>query len=150
MDVRRGITLCAAAFAALAVAGCGSADKPASAPASAAAGAIEVTLGKPDELMLTLSATEAKAGKVTFHVTNLGTTEHEMVVVPLALGATPAVLADPSTGEAKEDASLGEVGSTPAGKSGDVTLDLAPGRYALLCNEPGHFSGGMYTTLTVS
>jgi uncharacterized cupredoxin-like copper-binding protein len=152
MDVNKRMTMCAAALTALAIAGCGggsSGDKPASASAGGA-GAIQVTLGKPDEFMLTLSSAQAKSGSVKFHVTNMGTTDHEMIVVPLPSGAAPAVLAEPGTGKANETTSLGEVGSTPVGKSGDVTLDLKAGKYALLCNEPGHFAGGMYTTLTVS
>ncbi len=151
MDVSKRMTMCAAALTAFAIAGCGSSgDKPASAPASGAVDAIQVTLGKPDEFMLTLSTAQAKPGTVKFHVTNLGTTDHEMIVIPLPSGAAPAVLKDPSTGEANEAASLGEVGSTPVGKSGDVTLQLKAGKYALLCNEPGHFAGGMYTTLIVA
>ena len=37
-----------------------------------------------------------------------------------------------------------------AGSAGWVTLDLAPGRYELVCNLPGHYAAGMYTLLTVT
>ncbi len=30
-----------------------------------------------------------------------------------------------------------------------LTLDLKPGHYAIICNLPGHYLGGMYTDLTV-
>ena len=44
---------------------------------------------------------------------------------------------------------MGEVAETAAGKSGSVTLTLKPGKYVLLCNVPGHFLAGQYTTFTV-
>lgn len=44
---------------------------------------------------------------------------------------------------------LGEVADLDAGKSGSLTLDLRPGIYVLVCNIPGHFMAGMWTTLTV-
>ena len=31
------------------------------------------------------------------------------------------------------------------GKSASATFDLAPGKYALICNRPGHYQEGMYT-----
>ncbi|MHB1235041.1 MAG: plastocyanin/azurin family copper-binding protein [Microbacteriaceae bacterium] len=36
------------------------------------------------------------------------------------------------------------------GASSWVTLKLAPGRYEIVCNLPGHYSAGMYSELTVS
>ena len=30
-----------------------------------------------------------------------------------------------------------------------MTLTLAPGRYELICNLPGHYAAGMFTELTV-
>jgi uncharacterized cupredoxin-like copper-binding protein len=31
-----------------------------------------------------------------------------------------------------------------------VTITLAPGRYELICNLPGHYAAGDYTELTVT
>ena len=31
----------------------------------------------------------------------------------------------------------------------DLTVDLTPGTYVLLCNLPGHYQQGMYASLTV-
>jgi uncharacterized cupredoxin-like copper-binding protein len=45
---------------------------------------------------------------------------------------------------------LGEVPELDPGKSGSLKLTLAPGTYALLCNQPGHFHAGMMTVLTVT
>jgi ABC-type glycerol-3-phosphate transport system substrate-binding protein len=71
------------------------------------------------------------------------------LVVPLASGAGIQSLAS-SSGEANEDGSPGEVDGVDPGQSKSVTLDLKPGTYVLLCNEPGHFAGGMATTFTVN
>lgn len=114
------------------------------APASKAT--VTVTMGKPKEFSLSATPATAKAGKVTFNVTNKGTILHEMVVVP---GASAAALKQPD-GSASEEGSPGEVPDVEPGKGGNVTITLPAGKYVLLCNLPGHFAGGMYTTLTVS
>jgi uncharacterized cupredoxin-like copper-binding protein len=37
-----------------------------------------------------------------------------------------------------------------AGSTRDLTVDLQPGRYVLVCNIPGHYKLGMHTALTAS
>jgi uncharacterized cupredoxin-like copper-binding protein len=44
---------------------------------------------------------------------------------------------------------LGEVSELDPGKSGKLTLTLKPGTYILFCNVPGHYTAGMWATLTV-
>jgi uncharacterized cupredoxin-like copper-binding protein len=50
-----------------------------------------------------------------------------------------------------EDAAghLGEVSELDPGKTGALRLHLAPGKYLLFCNVPGHFANGMWTEVTV-
>lgn len=114
-----------------------------------------------------------KAGPVTFFVTNTDVQKHEMLVVPFpdapssesgvkaALqpgrdGPLEQVMSrmvyDTSVLRLNEDdlGSLGEVADIEGGTSGEVTLDLAPGTYLLLCNLPVHFQAGMWTKLTVT
>jgi uncharacterized cupredoxin-like copper-binding protein len=99
------------------------------------------------------------AGTVSFAVTNYGSIDHELVILPLAdnqqVGARPLG----SDGKIDEAGSLGEASNTGgqgagqgirAGSSGWVTLTLAPGHYELVCNLPGHYAAGMYAELTVS
>lgn len=98
-------------------------------------------------------------GRVSFLVTNGGNISHELVVLPLP--ADQVAGTRPIGGDARIDeaGSVGEASNTCAegagqgivsGSSGWVTLTLAPGRYELLCNLPGHYAAGMYTQLTVS
>lgn len=42
---------------------------------------------------------------------------------------------------------VGEVDAEPGHT--DVTMDLSPGRYMLICNVPGHFQNGMWSLLEV-
>jgi uncharacterized cupredoxin-like copper-binding protein len=93
----------------------------------------------------------AKAGEVTFNVTNNSSDlVHEMILVKLKDKTTPLpfVAAD---NKVDEDAAghLGEVSELDPGKSGALTLTLDPGTYMLFCNLPGHYMAGMWTTITV-
>jgi uncharacterized cupredoxin-like copper-binding protein len=44
---------------------------------------------------------------------------------------------------------LGEISDLKPGARGTLALNLKPGTYLLLCNEPGHYKSGMSTTLLV-
>jgi uncharacterized cupredoxin-like copper-binding protein len=147
MRNRRAISACAFIGIALATAACGGSDDK-KATAGNSPGVINVTLGEGQEFKLAADKNSVAAGKITFDVANKGKTGHEMVVVPLAAGATADTLL--ANGEANEDGSPGEIDTLDPGASGTVTLDLKAGTYALICNEPGHFAGGMKTTLVVS
>jgi uncharacterized cupredoxin-like copper-binding protein len=106
---------------------------------------------KADSTMgIKLSKKTAKAGEVTFQVTNSSKeTVHEMLVIPApADGAVPY---DEKEAKFDEDKarSLGEVEETDPGKTGKLTLSLKPGKYILTCNVANHFANGMWTTFTV-
>jgi uncharacterized cupredoxin-like copper-binding protein len=147
MRNRRAISACAFIGIALATAACGGSDDK-KATAGASPGVINVTLGEGQEFKLAADQATATAGSITFAVANKGKAEHEMVVVPLASGANVDSLS--ANGEANEDGSPGEVEALAPGANGSITLDLKAGTYALICNEPGHFAGGMHQILTVS
>ena len=124
---------------------------PATAPATgnpAIAAALPSTVTERlTEMKITGSAATVAAGKVTFNVTNSGKVMHEMVVLqtPTAAGKLPTS----GVGRADETGNVGETGDMNAGVVKKLTLNLKPGHYALICNLPGHYTGGMFTDLTV-
>jgi uncharacterized cupredoxin-like copper-binding protein len=109
-------------------------------------------------MRLTVDTTSVPHGTVSFVATNLGSINHELVILPLPrdqiVGTRP--LRDDSTVD--ETASIGEASNTCGSGTGEgiapaasswTTVTLAPGRYELVCNLPGHYAAGMYTQLTV-
>jgi len=98
-------------------------------------------------------------GPVSFLVTNSGSINHEMVVLPMlssrGVGARPIgsdarVDEAGSLGEASKTGGAGAGEGIVPGASGWVTVTLAPGQYELVCNLAGHYSAGMYTRITVT
>lgn len=98
-------------------------------------------------------------GTVSFRVTNAGTVNHEMVILPLA--ASAAIGTRPFGGKAKVDeaGSLGEATSAGGtdgdegivpGASAPLTVTLRPGQYEIVCNMMGHYVSGMFEKLTVT
>jgi uncharacterized cupredoxin-like copper-binding protein len=110
-----------------------------------AGGAVVVTMGKPSEYAMTPDPTEISAGTVTFDVKNEGTLVHEMVVIKTDKGAANLG----TDGEADETGAIDEVADLPAGESETLELDLEAGKYALVCNMPGHYAADMYADFTV-
>lgn len=99
------------------------------------------------------------AGTVSFRVLNAGHLVHELVVLPLANDAAPGSRAVGPDGTVDETGSLGEASRSNGADHGDgirpgaagwTTLTLAPGRYELVCNIPGHYAAGMHTELDVT
>ncbi len=110
-------------------------------------------------MRLTTSAATVARGTVSFAVTNAGSINHELVVLPLPAGQIPGTRAIRGDAKVDEGTSLGEASNTCGAGSGDgiapgasswVTLTLAPGRYELVCNLPGHYAAGMYAQVTVT
>jgi uncharacterized cupredoxin-like copper-binding protein len=94
---------------------------------------------------IALSTKSAAHGKVTFSVKNSGSGEHELVVIKTSTKASKLKV---SGGEASEKGSVGEV-ELDKGKTKSLTLNLAKGHYALICNVPGHYQAGMHIDFTV-
>ena len=98
-------------------------------------------------------------GTVSFLVTNDGSIDHEMVVLPLADPQTAGARSVGGAGKIDEAGSLGEASKTGGagagdgiapGSSGWVTVTLAPGHYELVCNLANHYRAGMFTQLDVT
>jgi uncharacterized cupredoxin-like copper-binding protein len=105
-------------------------------------------LVKLDEYKLKPDVASVRAGAVRIKAKNVGDGEHELVVASSDLkpGRLPT-----AGGDVDEDAIdvIGEVPEMPPGKTGATTLDLAPGKYVMFCNVPGHYAAGMYGRLNV-
>ncbi len=112
------------------------ADKPADTPAdggaqqAAAAGTVQVAM---TEFAFDLSTQTAKAGNVTFDISDDGAIEHEFSIAPASSPDSPITRT-----------------TIGAGGSDTLSVDLAPGTYEIACHIPGHYEAGMKTTLTVS
>ena len=109
-------------------------------------------------MRLTTTPTNVPAGQVSFVATNMGSVNHELVILPLPANQIVGTRAIQGDGTVDETGSLGEASNSCGAGSGDgispgasswVTVTLAPGRYELVCNLPGHYAAGMYTQLTV-
>lgn len=93
-----------------------------------------------------------KAGKVIINVLNSSKTMvHELIVSPIKdANETLPYLNNESRVDEEHGSHLGEVSELEPGQSGSLTITLKPGLYALYCNIPNHYMGGMWTLLTVT
>jgi uncharacterized cupredoxin-like copper-binding protein len=144
------------AVACVAIAGLVAAAIPLAADAATSTVRVDLSdnTAKPglEGMQIAASQSRFKTGSVTFQVTNRSTAlVHEMILV--ALDKVNARLPY----DAKEDKideehtrHLGEVAELDPGQGGTLQVKLAPGVYALLCNQPGHYHAGMATTITVT
>ncbi len=110
-------------------------------------------------MMLRASEGSVSSGQVSLVAENMGWRTHELLILPLATGATVGHRLAGADGKVPETGSLGEASASCATGSGDgitarsagwVTLTLKPGRYELLCNLPNHYADGMWTELDVA
>ncbi|MDY7543739.1 MULTISPECIES: sulfocyanin-like copper-binding protein [unclassified Cryobacterium] len=108
---------------------------------------------------LSLDRSNVNSGTVSFLATNDGSVIHELVILPLAASQVAGSRSISGGSKVDETASLGEASATckagegtgiAPGSAGWVTLDLAPGRYEVICNLRGHYAAGMYRELTVT
>lgn len=119
-------------------------------------GTVKVTL---QEWSVQRDKVELPAGSITFEVNNAGPDDiHEFVVIRTELD--PGSLPTDSTGAVDEGGEgmevMGEIEDLAVGASDTLTLDLAAGKYALICNiysadeNEAHYHEGMRTDFTVN
>jgi len=119
---------------------------------------IVVTLGETDatHMFIDMSQTFAGAGPVTFIVTNAGKQTHELVALATDTMAAefPIVSFDGEPNRIDEDTAgvtnLGETGDLAPGQTTSLTIDMASGHYALVCNLQGHYAMGMHQDFWVT
>jgi uncharacterized cupredoxin-like copper-binding protein len=93
----------------------------------------------------------APGGSFVVHVHNDAPVTHEFLVIRTDLPAGSLPLG-PDGIRVDEAAlsSVGEINDVPAGTTGTLQLDLAPGHYVFFCNLEGHYLGGMHFSLDVT
>jgi uncharacterized cupredoxin-like copper-binding protein len=97
--------------------------------------------------------TSLPAGNVTLQITNNGKLMHELLVFATNLDAKS--LPTMPDGTVNEDGpgltKVSDGDNINAGAAQSRAVDLTkPGTYVFVCNLPGHYALGMYTTVTVS
>jgi uncharacterized cupredoxin-like copper-binding protein len=102
------------------------------------------------DFRIALARTTVEAGPVELQIANRGPVEHELLVIrddgrPLPLRASGLSLDEDRLGGRL----LVNVEAQAAGSHTDVALDLARGRYVLVCNMAGHYQSGMHAELVV-
>jgi uncharacterized cupredoxin-like copper-binding protein len=109
------------------------------------------------EMTVVADPASVPAGTVTFNAVNSGTIPHELVVLKTDISPEllPARAADPTKVDeaAAGIENLGEIEDSVldvSGATGTMTLDLALGKYVLICNVSGHYKAGMFTAFTVT
>ena len=101
---------------------------------------------------ITPRAIDAKAGSITFELSNVGTVHHEFAVVRTDLA--PEQL--PVTADGKLDEKgggltyLGGNENVPPGQQVTLTMALTPGAYVFVCNIDDHFKRKMYTRFYIT
>jgi uncharacterized cupredoxin-like copper-binding protein len=116
-------------------------------------------MGGPGLMMVSLNSDPhtVPAGQVSLVARNVGGLMHELVVLPLpdrgpgtrTTGSDNKIDESASLGEASKSCSEGAGEGLAPGSTGWVTRTLSPGRYELVCDEPGHYAAGMFDVLTV-
>ena len=136
-----GIALKILAFIAIALlaAACGGS----SAASNAATSTTTVAVSLIDN-GIKLDVPSGKAGTVTFSLKNAGSVVHSMVVIKTNLDDAKIPASSAGDGRVDERGSVGSTGQIPVGASKDLTLNLAAGKYVLVCNEPAHYIIGMH------
>jgi hypothetical protein len=99
-------------------------------------------------------STPLSAGEQTIRVNNKGQQPHEVFVARLASGKGVndllASLAPDAPADAIDWQALGGISAIEAGAHAYFTVDLEPGRYALVCFAPDHGSGSPHFMLGMS
>jgi uncharacterized cupredoxin-like copper-binding protein len=134
----QGVVILVAALALLAVVGCG-ADPP-DAP----------TISTLADFSIKLTSTPVHAGTNQFIIRNKGGEEHELV--GFKIDQPVADLALTPDGDLDEDVltKVSDGDNLPPRTNSKRAVELtAPGTYLFVCNLPGHFRRGMYTTATL-
>ncbi|MEA3183683.1 MAG: hypothetical protein QOJ74_160 [Ilumatobacteraceae bacterium] len=102
------------------------------------------------EWRITADIQKVPAGAVKFSSVNLGTIEHELVVIRTDYpdGKIP-LEGDGFSEDAPGVSSPGELSEYKPDTVDETVIDLEPGHYQLVCNLPSHYHNGMHIEFEV-
>ena len=122
---------------------------PAQRPPSQQANSVQRVDVTETSFKISLASASIAPGKVTFHITNQAQDlPHQFELIKTDQPTNQLPLSNGMV----DTSNLNVVANTDnihPGASQDLTVDLTPGTYVLLCNLPGHYQQGMYAGLTV-
>ena len=105
------------------------------------------------DFSISLDNSTANSGAVDFNIKNEGPTSHEFVVIKTDTAEDKLPMNSTGTSVDTSASGLQQVDqkqNISSGSSTTLTIsNLAPGKYVLICNLPGHYQLGMHTSLTV-
>ena len=138
--------LATAAVSVLLLAACGTAGGSGTTTVNTNARTVSATLS---DSKIVLDQSTVPSGKITFNVKNAGTMVHEVVVLKTNVAADKIAPDPDEPGKMSEDGSQGESGDLDPTQTKTFTLDLEPGNYVLICNQPAHYLLGMHIAFIV-
>ncbi|MGE5616797.1 MAG: copper resistance protein [Bacillota bacterium] len=102
-------------------------------------------------MRIVLDHDRVKAGRTTLRAHNeSGHLVHELIVVQIDPKQAELPYDEKSATVVEERIrSLGEISDLAPGASGTLAVNLKPGSYLLICNQPGHYKAGMAARLSV-
>ncbi|MFN8639095.1 MAG: sulfocyanin-like copper-binding protein [Dehalococcoidia bacterium] len=124
----------------------GSKSTEGSKAATGAGGDVGVTLS---EWAVKPASASTKAGKVSFKVTNSGTTPHEFKIVKTDTAQDKLEKANGIVDETKYKP-LAMTKQLNGSQNEEVSAELTAGKYVLICNVTGHYDLGMHSGFTVN
>ena len=113
-------------------------------PASPAASTVTVVM---KDRSFQSSTRTVPAGKATFVIRNAGKKKHDFVIIS---SERHHHLLQMKGQRASEAGAIGKITAFAPGATKRLTRNLAPGKYVLICNEPGHYKAGEYLAFTVT
>jgi uncharacterized cupredoxin-like copper-binding protein len=111
--------------------------------------AVELGEDSPSEYFLKADPGSVPAGPITFTVKNSGTTKHEMVVMKTDTAPEALSMRAEDPDKVEEEGMIDELESFDQGLTENISLDLEPGKYVLVCNIAKHYDRGMFSSFTV-
>ena len=121
---------------------------PGAAACTESGGDADVQVSLQDDAV-TLDPSSGEAGSLTFGATNDGSQTHEIEIFSGDVDPTTLPVED-NVASTEGLELVDEIEDIAPGSSADLTVDLDAGSYVIMCNLPGHFAQGMYTTFEVA